>query len=413
MLYLPDKLTNYSQFVMPGIPTQPMQRAIREKLETFIKGHRNAINHVKRKEAMPTYYQSGDICNGYTKLLNVVNHFLRKADHKICKYEIATLENIIDLTNEMLNFLIEHPIVNIDVDNFCDFLDNSGRENEDYRQMKRKRKSLFKKSKQIFAKIISPDYKNQIRLEFITANTRFDKDLFYSPPSYLDTVIIQFLIQSPVAESIKPTVQKILDGNQDVTLAAISDFCCQVYDLLNVSNEMSKAIVYTSLIRYLFDEAYVIHSELQEYNEENGIFLKKAEAFSKQSVRDLRLSKEILRNYTPGLSVSSMFKSKQLNMMRMMETMTNPIDLMKHVHTTISALAQYFGGDSGMLSFDDTLTLLLGLMSLSPPSNAVSISKFVDKWQCVQLSDIIGRSKDFFIAAVEMLMEDGFIYSSE
>ncbi|EAY04018.1 hypothetical protein TVAG_055040 [Trichomonas vaginalis G3] len=390
-----------------------MQQAIQERLETFMAGKKKAINFVKRKEQTTKYYQSPYKLNPHASLLNFINSYVKNYDSQIIKYELESLQHLIELATDMRTFLQEHPNVNIDADLFCLKLDDYARNNEQYITIRNYRKCFYKKSKQIYLRITSSDITSQIRLEFIHANSKFDKDLYYSPPSNFDELLITYILQSSIQDSVQPTVQMIVDGNPDLALSAISDFCLKVYDLLNVSNEFSKAVVYTSVVRFLFDEAYTVHSELYKYNKANSIFMLKAEEFSKQSVRELRLSKDILKNYTPGLSVSSMFKSKQLGLMKMMELMTNPIDLMKHVHTTISALAQYFGGDGEMLSFDDTLTLLLGLMSLSPPSNAISIAKFVDKWSCIQLSDIVGRAKDFFIAAVEMLMEGEDIDSPE
>ena len=118
----------------------------------------------------------------------------------------------------------------------------------------------------------------------------------------------------------------------------------------------------------------------------------------------MKLSKDIVKGYTPGLTVQSLFKSKQVDMLKQMELMTNPIDLMKHVHSILQSLAAYFGNGKPM-SFDDTFTLLLALMSLSPPANAVSIAKFVSKWDDLQLSSVVGMSKNYFIAAVEQLMQ--------
>ena len=118
----------------------------------------------------------------------------------------------------------------------------------------------------------------------------------------------------------------IANGITDPAVYTLSEFCKNVYNLLNLTNWQSKAIVYTSIVRFLFNQAYVIDSELSHFNKANAIFLKKAEEFSKQSVRELKLTKDISRYYTPGLPVSSIFKSKQLDMLKQMENMTNPID---------------------------------------------------------------------------------------
>jgi hypothetical protein len=136
---------------------------------------------------------------------------------------------------------------------------------------------------------------------------------------------------------------------------------------------------------------------------ENVAFMESCERYSSQSVLDLGLPDQLTKNYTPGLPLSSLFKSKQVQMLKVMEWMTNPIDLMYHVHATLGSLASLFANDELFLAFDDTLTLLLALMSLSPPVNAVPISRFVVQWEPVQLSSVIQVAKNYFIAAVEQI----------
>jgi hypothetical protein len=88
-------------------------------------------------------------------------------------------------------------------------------------------------------------------------------------------------------------------------------------------------------------------------------------------------------------------------MLKPMEALTNPIDLMHYVHKILGTLATGFAAGEQFLSFDDTLTLLLALLSLSPPVNAIAISAFVMKWETVQLSSVLSVGKNYFIAAVE------------
>jgi hypothetical protein len=96
-------------------------------------------------------------------------------------------------------------------------------------------------------------------------------------------------------------------------------------------------------------------------------------------------------------------------MLKPMEFMTNPIDLMNYVHHVLGELAQLFGvGVTEMfLSFDDTLTLFLALMSLSPPANAIGIAEFVTLWEPVQVSSLLSLTKNYFVCAVEHIQRFG------
>ena len=158
-------------------------------------------------------------------------------------------------------------------------------------------------------------------------------------------------------------------------------------------------------IRHLFDEAYVIKSDLRGYNKANAEFLVKCDAFSKQPARELKLSSDIESYYTPGLPITSLFKSKQQTLLKELEYMTNPIDLTVRINDVINSLAQFFGSEVGVLSFDDTLTLFLGLMSQSPPANAVAIAKFIEKWSELLLSEVTKNSKNFYLAAIDHILK--------
>jgi hypothetical protein len=85
--------------------------------------------------------------------------------------------------------------------------------------------------------------------------------------------------------------------------------------------------------------------------------------------------------------------------------MTNPIDIVVHVHNILGTLATHFARSEGWLSFDDTLTLLLAILSVSPPINAAAIARFITKWSKVQPSKTVNVAGNYFIAAVEQIQK--------
>ena len=185
----------------------------------------------------------------------------------------------------------------------------------------------------------------------------------------------------------------------------IGEFTNDICKELKFNSPTTQVIIFTSTIRYLFDEAYVIKSDLSGYNKSNAEFLVKCDAFSKQPARELKLSSDIEAYYTPGLPITSLFKSKQQTLLKELEYMTNPIDLTVRINDVINSLAQFFGSEVGVLSFDDTLTLFLGLMSQSPPANAVAIAKFIEKWSELLLSEVTKNSKNFYLAAIDHILK--------
>lgn len=377
-----------------------------ELIDAFIRSIRKRLNKIIRKKTTRKEGSPYSVITHSKMHYMVMSDFLKELYDEIDKYEETHMESIMMMATEMMGFIANNPTIDVDVNAFTEKLADLAAENKDYILLKRKRRALRHKLTKFTMRKVSPDFLSLIRTEFIAANHRYIPELQYSPPSIFDIYIAEFLNRSNVSHLVYPTAKIIAEGNVDSAVYTLSEFCLMVYDQLNVNNAATRSIVYTSVVRFLFDEAYVLKSELRENDQENEIFLLQCEAFSKQTVRDLRLTNDITKNYIPGLQVPSLFKSKQFDLLKPMEIMTNPIDLMKHVHTILGALASHFGSNGVMLSFDDTLTLLLALTSLNPPSNAVSIAKFVDKWNDVQLSSIVGVSKNYFIAAIEQLMEN-------
>jgi hypothetical protein len=119
----------------------------------------------------------------------------------------------------------------------------------------------------------------------------------------------------------------------------------------------------------------------------------------------LRLSPAVVRGFTPGLPLASMFTARQVALLAPMELMTNPIDLMNHVMTVLGELAASFAAGERCLSFDDTLILMMAVMSLNPPANAVAIAAYLRKWERVQLCAIVAHATNYFVAAVQQLRE--------
>jgi hypothetical protein len=207
---------------------------------------------------------------------------------------------------------------------------------------------------------------------------------------------------------VKPAATVVAEGTPMALLSTLSEFNLAIMGCLKINSGPARAVVYTSLVRFLFSVGYTLNpAQLNGRDEENLAFLNACEKFSEQTVRDLALTKVITQDYTPGLKVASLFKSKQVEMLKPMESMCNPIDLMYYVHKILGTLATYFASQEQFLSFDDTLTLLLALMSLCPPTNAVAIASFVTKWDCVQLSSLVSIAKNYFVAAVEQILVYG------
>jgi hypothetical protein len=244
-----------------------------------------------------------------------------------------------------------------------------------------------------------------IQSEIVSAVARYDSNFCFSPPSNFDQILEDFIEQDDVLRDlVQPAAVIAAEGTPGALMSTLGEFNIAILSKLGIKSGAARAVVYTSLVRYVFGIAYTIRpDDLLGTTEENAQFLVACETFAKQTVRDLKMTEAITCHYTPGLPIVSLFNQKQVRLLKAMELMTNPIDLMNHVNEILTTLAGHFASSEGFLSFDDTLTLLLALLSTSPPGNAIAITAFVAKWERVQLSKVVAFAKNYFVAAVDQI----------
>jgi hypothetical protein len=233
----------------------------------------------------------------------------------------------------------------------------------------------------------------------------YDPELCYCPPNEFDLVLEQFLLTDPLLSPImRSTAQIIAEGRSDALLDTLGELNKFVREKLQVPTGPAYSVLFIGVVRALFQLAYILNPAPMEGNAtDNVAFLVHCGEFSQQTVRDLDLSEVITKHYISGLPLATMFQAKQIGMLMEMAFMTNPIDLLFHVNQILGKLAAFFASSEGFMSFDDTLTLLLALLSIDPPPNALAIAEFVQKWECIQLSASIASSGSYFVSAVRQI----------
>jgi hypothetical protein len=83
--------------------------------------------------------------------------------------------------------------------------------------------------------------------------------------------------------------------------------------------------------------------------------------------------------------------------------MTNPIDIVHDIDSTYRGVVKFFSKPEREIQFTDASTLLLGLISINPPVNALAIAEFLQKWSALTILPETAIARDAFIAAVHQL----------
>jgi hypothetical protein len=275
----------------------------------------------------------------------------------------------------------------------------------EFARARARRRALYRWGRAMLASNLRPDLPRLLQGELVVAMSRFDQAVNYAPPSFFDELLEDFMHGDPrLGKMVCPVAIMITRGDPAGLVPTMGELNLIILSKLGIKAGGSRSVVFICLVRFLFGIAYTIDPRpLIGDPAEKLAFSEACRRFSHQSVRDLQLSDGIIKNYTPGLQIASMFSSKHTDLLKPMELMTNPIDLLNHVHETLGILAAHFGSAGDFVSFDDMMTLLLALMSVNPPENAIAIAAFLTKWERVQLSRVITFAKNAYVGAVDQI----------
>jgi hypothetical protein len=242
--------------------------------------------------------------------------------------------------------------------------------------------------------------------QLVTAASTYDRTTGFAPESLFDILLHNFLYADQMLSlMIGPSALVIAEPSPKAGLLVIGELNMTLVLKFGINSESARAVIFIALVRYLFGIAYTLSPALRlGAPAAKAAFPVACARFSQQTVRDLALCEAIARKYTPGLRISSMFSSRHVGLLRPMEFMTNPIDLLHHIEVVLQTLAAYFASAEEFVSFDDTITLFMALLSVNPPENAVGIAAFLETWERAVLSRTVMFAKNAFVASVKQIL---------
>ena len=359
----------------------------------------------REKNERPTRTGMGRIKHKAENIVAQVDIWLKETSDELARSKVERLQELIDEATFVRNTVISTPNSSGNYEKWKVDAGKRYRRDPNLLKLKRQKDSLQSLVNHWVPKLLQGEVMMALKSSLVEATSSYDSEVCYSAYGEFDHVFEEFIrCDDELCALVNPTAEIIIDGTSKALLSTLSELNIAVLGKMNIQAEMAKVIVYTSLVRLVFNAAYAnCPSILEGTLEENDKFTRACYKYAQQTVRELGLSDAITKNYTQGLHVVSLFRAKQVDLMQPIELMTNPIDIIMHVHHILGKLATYFASNEGFISFDDTLTLLLALLSISPPVNAIAISKFLTKWACVQISSLVNVAMNYYLAAVEQM----------
>lgn len=337
--------------------------------------------------------------------LFILGYFCKEADQKLLQQYIEYSQETQKIARLLIKRLKKSKQIDVNTEKFIIDMKSRISKNKKLNTLRFYKNSLKAKIDSTISTCQLPllvaDVKSNLSAAFYKYDDQ-DKYVNYPP---LDKSLSIYLHHSQFTNMLYPIFRVIADGQVKPALIALAELTELILvDIMNVEF-VGRLVLYVSLVRVIFEESYTIYPELNRFSKANGEFLKRCHNFAEQTIGDISemLPDSISKNYTKGMLVKTMFKRKTVNLMQDMEYMYSPIDLILHIYKACNHLKSYFSKSAAILSEKHLNVLLLVLISVAPPSNAVSIARFIHHWQDFSTKP---EAKPFvanFIGAVELL----------
>ena len=337
--------------------------------------------------------------------VGVLAFFAHEANEKLLNQYVDFADQTIKVTQALIERISKDETIEADYEEFVKTMKKKISTNKTLLTLRFYKDALVNKVNGIAMKYTVGNLIEPVKRSIQQAFFEFDQSLNYVKNKDLDNAVSVYLHHSHYSSMLYPISRVIADGDVKPALIALSELTELVNADLKCGHPTAKLILYISVVRAVFEEAYTIFPELNRFAKANAAFREKCETFASKTVGEIAqlLPKDVTKGYTKGLEVRTMFRKKQIGYMKEMEIMLNPIDLMIHIYKSVNALRTYFMCDAGSLTFRETNTLVLILLSVSPPSNTVSIARFLDHWKDLVLLPAVSKYIENFIGAVELL----------
>jgi hypothetical protein len=366
---------------------------------------RDRLEKIDTPPESPRFASIESVSRSQRMQLVVLNSFLSEAQEHLNSQLRDSVSSALDVTDSLMEFLSTNADYTSDSATFIADIEHKIESNPKHVRARFMRDALQFKVIYIARHFPVPDYAKLARDILNRCFFKMDTDQLYAKPSPFDSILPYYIETSELKCMVNPTAMGIVHGSVEGSLAAIASFADLISEQLISGPERSGTVIcYCALVRFLFDEAYVLGGELNRFGPENATFLTRCELVKNYSIHRLTLPDRIKANYTPKMLLDSLFRPKQLRVFASLGRLTNPADLLYKLHQGYLSIAKHFTGDNDPLTFDETTTILMGVLAVNPIPNIIALARFLKKWMTLSLVQGADDTVELFIAAVERIL---------
>ena len=171
--------------------------------------------------------------------------------------------------------------------------------------------------------------------------------------------------------------------NVEAYISSVYECSKALINTIKMSYQTFFPILSQSFIRLTFNDAYDSNSALMAYKELDVQFRNTSEIVLKRPIKQLSLRPEVMRKVTRHETVAGLAQATNKSLSDL-QWMCNPLDMSYAINQVLQSIPSIFNTPS--LTRDESIQIMLGIIANDPPSNPVSIAKFLDDYTQIILS---------------------------
>ena len=337
-------------------------------------------------------------------LLKVMNAFHEEAEKLACSCITECCDEVMNLVVALIHFLRKSTTETVLADEFIEDMMKRLKNHSKIRQLKFYRDALRTKVRAIVKVFPGCNFHQLALRELDQSFFLYESELSYPQPSAFDDALPLFVEHLGLCSMVDSIVAAILEGSVQCALVTIASFSELIKESLSESHQAANTlIIYTAVVRYVFNEAYLRRADLNAGVKENTEFLRRADMFRKQPIHQIDIPVEIKKRYAQHMDIGGLFSKKQRETVDNLQFQTNPIDMLMTLYLAQQEIARYYGEKFKPLKFEETTTLMLALFAVNPPCNAVSLARFLNRWKELTIFPEANKARDLFISSIQKI----------
>jgi hypothetical protein len=232
----------------------------------------------------------------------------------------------------------------------------------------------------------------------------FIPSVHYSPPSGFDDIVFRKIAAGDELEMLRAIVLIAAADETSGTIQTVTELVQRMLDALSIERGAQQfAIVFTSVIRIVFDRAYVTApSLLSAFADKSAHFAATCERAERMTVAALGLTQGLLPGGNNRKQIGTVFRHNRMPNLAAISFYTNPIDLVYQIHLVVNAFTLKTAPGAA-LAHGDVVALLYAAIVAAPPAGALGIAKFLAVWEKLVCGEKLAAARRAFLEAMQRI----------